>query len=544
MGVQANDMEAQLSSNARDLLRQVHKACYPKVAPEALELFFLNNGIDDIEDLAAMLDEVSLMECGIPRAASRVAIRRITDQILKPEVVEPSCEESPREIEVKNSIEDQVSRFLGANSSRLNSETKVEAEEVTVSPKSLTKRRMSVDLKASLEIAEAANAAEACCVDAAQAAEQAAEFVRQAEAEARSQPRDSSAAAMSDVEAMLAQRGAAAGSEAINTRSESPAQSPPATRLSAGIYDQAAALKAAAAEAVAALSQAKSATAALNNLYEVDDTPKKSWKISVNSKGHTELTTTQAAPEKTAEACCVDAAQAAEQAAEFVKQAEAEARSQPRDSSAAAMSDVEAMLAKRGAAAGSEAIHAKRVTAAVVTLPSPVLTPRVAPERTRIVINAEDVFDAHINKLMLRSRKKFDHFDYDGNGLLEGAELLDLGEWLWSSFHPSEAASEKKKEAEGLKLLFRQDENGDGALSFEEFEGWFRKTCVAIEKYRRGLSNKPNLKMKPPVRKKMPKRQVVEVVEAHLPSEQVTVTAAPVVPRLKLGGVPSVVPRL
>merc|ERR1712166_1012349 len=371
-------MEAQLSANARDLLRQVHKACYPKVAPEALELFFLNNGIDDIEDLAAMLDEVSLMECGIPRAASRVAIRRITDQILNPEVVEPSCEESPREIEVKNSIEDQVSRFLGetANSSRLNSETKVEAEEVTVSAKSLTKRRMSVDLKASLEIAEAANAAEACCVD---------------------------------------------------------------------------------------------------------------------------------------------AAQAAEQAAEFVRQAEAEARSQPRDSSAAAMSDIEAMLANRGAAAGSEAIHAKRVTAAVVTLPSPVLTPRVAPERTRIVINAEDVFDAHINKLMLRSRKKFDHFDYDGNGLLEGAELVDLGEWLWSSFHPSEAASEKKKEAEGLKLLFRQDENGDGALSFEEFEGWFRKTCVAIEKYRRGLSNKPNLKMKPPVRKKMPKRQVVE---AHLPSEQ------------------------
>merc|ERR1712166_1477318 len=394
MGVQANDMEAQLSSNARDLLRQVHKACYPKVAPEALELFFLNNGIDDIEDLAAMLDEVSLMECGIPRAASRVAIRRITDQILKPEVVEPSYEETPREIEVKNSIEDQVSRFLGetANSSRLNSETKVEAEEVTVSPKSLTKRRMSVDLKASLEIAEAANTAEACCVDAAQAAEQAAEFVRQAEAEARSQPRDSSAAAMSDVEAMLANRGAAAGSEAINTRSESPAQSPPATRLSAGIYDQAAALKAAAAEAVAALSQAKSATAALNDLYEVDDTPKKSWKISINSKGHTELTTTQAAPEETAEACCVDAAQAAEHAAEFVRQAEAEARSQPRDSSAAAMSDVEAMLAKRGAAAGSEAIHAKRVTAAVVTLPSPVLTPRVAPERTRIVINAEDVF--------------------------------------------------------------------------------------------------------------------------------------------------------
>merc|ERR1711957_919712 len=170
-----------------------------------------------------------------------------------------------------------------------------------------------------------------------------------------------------------------------------------------------------------------------------------------------------------------------------------------------------------------------------------------APAPARIAIPADAIFDAHIDKLMCRAHKKFDFFDLDGNGLLDGDELVHLGEWLWSCFHPGEEASEQKKEAEGLKTLFRHDENGDGALSFEEFEGWFRKTCAAIEKYRRGLAEKPNLKVKPPVKQKMPKRQVAEVVEAHLPSEQVTVTAAPsapVVPRLKLGGVPSVVPRL
>jgi len=101
------------------------------------------------------------------------------------------------------------------------------------------------------------------------------------------------------------------------------------------------------------------------------------------------------------------------------------------------------------------------------------------PERPRIAIHAEDVFDAHINKLVLRARKKFDQFDVDGNGLLEGDELVSIGEWLWSSFHAGEEASEKKKEAEGLKLLYRQDENGDGVLSFDEFEGCFRKTCAA-----------------------------------------------------------------
>ena len=66
------------------LLRQVQQAVAPKVAPEALELFFRNNGIQDKEDLAAMLDEPALMKCGIPRAASRVAIARITTRILSP----------------------------------------------------------------------------------------------------------------------------------------------------------------------------------------------------------------------------------------------------------------------------------------------------------------------------------------------------------------------------------------------------------------------------------------------------------------------------
>merc|ERR1711865_251670 len=134
-----------------------------------------------------------------------------------------------------------------------------------------------------------------------------------------------------------------------------------------------------------------------------------------------------------------------------------------------------------------------------------------APAPARIAIPADAIFDAHIDKLMCRARKKFDFFDLDGNGLLDGDELVHLGEWLWSCFHPGEEASEQKKEAEGLKTLFRHDENGDGALSFEEFEGWFRKTCAAIEKYRRGLAEKPNLKVKPPVKQKMPARERIAI---------------------------------
>jgi len=157
-----------------------------------------------------------------------------------------------------------------------------------------------------------------------------------------------------------------------------------------------------------------------------------------------------------------------------------------------------------------------------------------APAPARIAIPADAIFDAHIDKLMCRARKKFDQFDFDGNGLLDGDELVHLGEWLWSSFHPGEEASEEKKEAEGLKLLFRQDENGDGALSFEEFEGWFRKTCAAIEKYRRGLSKKPNLKVKAPVKQKMPeakpKPEIMSAAQRIRAAEHAP--PAPVSPRM------------
>merc|ERR1711865_665234 len=57
-------------------------------------------------------------------------------------------------------------------------------------------------------------------------------------------------------------------------------------------------------------------------------------------------------------------------------------------------------------------------------------------------------------------------------------------------FHPGQDSILAAQELEGAKILGRLDVNSDGAMSFEEFEGWFRKTCASIEKYRRGLSQR------------------------------------------------------
>ena len=70
--------------SADALLHRVQEVLAPKVEPEVIESFFVNNGIKDTEELVAMLDEAALMECGISRAVSRVAIARITAHVLAP----------------------------------------------------------------------------------------------------------------------------------------------------------------------------------------------------------------------------------------------------------------------------------------------------------------------------------------------------------------------------------------------------------------------------------------------------------------------------
>jgi Ca2+-binding EF-hand superfamily protein len=111
-------------------------------------------------------------------------------------------------------------------------------------------------------------------------------------------------------------------------------------------------------------------------------------------------------------------------------------------------------------------------------------------KRPPIPIPAAAVFDAHVEKLIRRAHKKFDQLDKNGNGLLEGEELTALGNWVYESFHPGQKLCDADQEAEGAKILGRLDENEDGAMSFDEFEGWFRRTCASIEKYRRGLSQR------------------------------------------------------
>ncbi len=66
-----------------------------------------------------------------------------------------------------------------------------------------------------------------------------------------------------------------------------------------------------------------------------------------------------------------------------------------------------------------------------------------------------------------------------------GDEIAALVLWMWSSFNEGKDLSHEQKLAEAEKLLKRQDANGDGTLSFEEFGKYFVKTAESIGKFKK-----------------------------------------------------------
>ena len=120
-----------------------------------------------------------------------------------------------------------------------------------------------------------------------------------------------------------------------------------------------------------------------------------------------------------------------------------------------------------------------------------------------------------MDKVVLRAYKKFEQLDVNSNGLLEGDELSGLATWVWSSFHPGgQPVSAEFMEQEGAKLLGRLDANGDGAMSFDEFAEWFRRTCESVAQYRRGLSIRKKQVVKKSVGRNIPMDGASDINEA------------------------------
>ena len=98
---------------------------------------------------------------------------------------------------------------------------------------------------------------------------------------------------------------------------------------------------------------------------------------------------------------------------------------------------------------------------------------------------ADSSNDPEVVEELKKARKHFQQMDKDGNGVLDMAELLDLADWVWESFHPNgEFVSEAERTTMAGRLLARLDKSGKNAMAFESFAAWFIETCAQIKVFR------------------------------------------------------------
>lgn len=145
---------------------------------------------------------------------------------------------------------------------------------------------------------------------------------------------------------------------------------------------------------------------------------------------------------------------------------------------------------------------------------SPATVPDPAPQEEEAPSGRPELETA-----LARAQRKFARFDSDGNGVLDGPELLRLVEWVWSSFHPGgEPLSEEQKKQQADKLLAQLDANGDGAMDFEEFAGWFEDTCASIERFEKDAVSRYEAAVSAPTRSRGPPRASKEPSREESPS--------------------------
>ena len=87
----------------------------------------------------------------------------------------------------------------------------------------------------------------------------------------------------------------------------------------------------------------------------------------------------------------------------------------------------------------------------------------ISTEAAKAEAEAARLERAAADLLIRQAREKFAELDIDKSGYLEGEELLDLGGWVWMTFHPDdEGVSERLAQKLGRTVIQKYDGDDDG----------------------------------------------------------------------------------
>jgi len=114
-------------------------------------------------------------------------------------------------------------------------------------------------------------------------------------------------------------------------------------------------------------------------------------------------------------------------------------------------------------------------------------------------LDAKDLMT--IDKQLNRAERKFNALDMMKTGLLGCDQILELAEWIWTTFTPGGyELYEETRHYMADRILERIDEDEQRMMSFDEFAAYFVRTSEAIMRYRKahgqsaGLFEKGNEK--------------------------------------------------
>eukprot|EP00494_Astrolonche_serrata_P023148 UN23406 len=104
------------------------------------------------------------------------------------------------------------------------------------------------------------------------------------------------------------------------------------------------------------------------------------------------------------------------------------------------------------------------------------MTPEKIKNKTKI---------SDVSEILVLAKTKFEDFDKNGNGVLDGDEILHLSDWVLSNFS-LQANGRPIRKIEKTKmatdLLNRCDKNDDGRIDYDEFAEWFIVTVNNFKK--------------------------------------------------------------
>jgi hypothetical protein len=86
----------------------------------------------------------------------------------------------------------------------------------------------------------------------------------------------------------------------------------------------------------------------------------------------------------------------------------------------------------------------------------------------------------------------WDQLDVDHSGKLEGADLLDLAQFMWHSLHPGKKLNSETRKSWAAKML-QQIGNEDQAVREEDFQTYYQETAQEIQESARALQELQDL---------------------------------------------------